>query len=261
MSGKQEKKIGDYSTVDINNLFNTPIKQSKQKRIKKTKDVVNPVFMEMAEIIDDVQWKTLFTKAANGKFPQGFTCKSSVLYYRKKSKVEKLDLSCSMDMVLPQVIEFFRLYGGFSNENQYVNIFDYLTTNVCEYSSWQQIRPKNVKESFIDEYIKKLEKNYELNGFEILRLRDLLNLSFSTKKIDHKNVVFENMAIQDINNLFWNPQKRVFHVDGTPVIKPTARKKQTVNKQSMLYHWLSYNGLNDIEIEKILKTPALVNHP
>lgn len=256
MSIKQEKRIGDYSTVDINNLFSTPIKQSKQKRVKKTKDIVNPVFIEMADIIDDVQWKALFTKAGNGKFPQGFTCKGLLLYYRKKSKVEKLDLSGSMDMVMPQVIKFFRLYGGFSNENEYVSIFDYLNTNTLEYTSWKEIRSKNVKESFIDEYIKKLKSKYNLNGFEVLRLRDLLNLSFSTKMIDHKNVIFEDMCIKEISNLSWNSEKRKFKVDGTPKIKPAARKKQTVNKQSMLYHWLSYNGMSDSKIEKFIEQQA-----
>lgn len=247
-------KIGDYSTIDINDLFSAPIKQTKQKRAKKTKDVVHSVFSQMAEITTDPQWKILFTKASCGKFPQGFTCKNSVLYFRKKNKVEKLDISGEMENVLPQTMKFFRIYGGYSNQDEFINIFEYLMNNKVYYENWKDIRSKNTKEFFIDMYIDELIEKFDLTKIEVDQLKDNLNLGFSTKMIDSKNVIFENMKIKNITNLQWDTKSRKFIIDGTPKYKTSTRKKQIVKKDSYLYGWLSYNCYSDKEIEKIFQT-------
>jgi hypothetical protein len=238
-------KIGSYAhaNIEIQNWLSTPIQNQKVKRTKKVKEQESSIFTFLAELSKDKSWKHLLTNAAKGKFPSGFTYNGSCLMYKKKSKTDKLDLLKADAKTLNDVMDFFTRYGGYVNPEDQINIFEYISSNVEDYTCWSQIRGKKKKDYFLSRYIRDLTKEYQLNKQEMLQLHDLLFIGCSVKSIDQCNIELEDMKIKHINNLIWNESTRTFSIDGVPKIKKSTRKKvglDRVPKDSYLYSWYKF---------------------
>jgi len=241
----KNNKIGSYShaNVEIQNWLSTPINNNKVKRTKKAKEQESSVFTFLAELTKDKSWKHILTNAAKSKFPSGFSFNGSSLLYKKKSKSDKLDIVKADATTLQQVMDFFTKYGGYVNPDEHIPIFEYLASNVENYSSWSQIRGKKKKDYFLSRYIDSLTKEYQLSKSEAMNLHDLIYIGCAIKSIDNPNIEFENTKIIHINNLIWNSKTRTFSIDGTPKIKKVSRKKSgsdKVPKDSYMYSWYKF---------------------
>jgi hypothetical protein len=258
-----QKKIGSYSTADIStNWMSTPI-TTKQKKTKKLKDVAHPIFLELSELCNDNVWKMLFLKASTDKFPQYFSFNNNTLFFKKRSKIEKLEISEINIDIIDDIKNFFKQYGGLYDDENEFDIFEYLTSRVEIYTSWSQIRGKKKKDYFISRYINKLNETYSLSSSEKKELHDLVYFGLCLKIIDTCNIKLENMEIENIDNLLWNPSSRKFTITGEPKYKKTNRKRTApdkIPKNSCMAMWLKYvskiTGKQDILDE--ISSPTLI---
>jgi hypothetical protein len=247
-----EKKIGSYSTVEIKNWMSTPINNTKQKRTKKAKDIIHQTFHEFSNMTTDNMWKGLFQKASIDKFPQGFSYSNNFLSFKKRNKIEKIEIENINEETLEEVINFFKKYGSICDDENESDVFKFLYANVKEYTSWSQIRGKKKKDYFLSRYIDLLNEKYNLSIEERRNLHDQLHFGYCLKIIESNNIKLKNMEIIDIDNLIWNEETRKFELNGEPKYKKTSRKRngnETIPKNSSLYLWLKYvskiSGIND----------------
>lgn len=241
-----KNKIGTYasSTIDIQNWLNTPIQSNKPKRTKKSKEQDNAIFLELHDIVEDNDWKNLFINGYKGKFPSGFTFSNHVLSCKKKkNKIEKIEIYDSDIQTLQNVQYFFSSNGGFTPQDDEMDVLEFFNSCGPTYDSWTQIRGKKKKDFYIGRYIEQLCKKYNLNEKEKIQLHNQVIIGCAIKSIDSENIKLEDNEIKNIDNLIWDNSSRTFNVEGTAKNKKVSRKKanqERLPKNCYLSQWISY---------------------
>jgi hypothetical protein len=250
-SSRSEKKtkIGSYSSAEFQNWLNTPIQKPKMKRSKKTNDDAYQVFQDFADMVEHAEWKNFFQKLYTGKFPHGYSYRNQTLFFRKRTKIEKLEIIDSSRGTLSKVMTFFTTYGGYSNQDDDLNIFEFVASQAKTYDSWKDIRSKKTKMFFIQKYADELVHIYELSESEKRLLIDTIHTGFLLKTIDSGDIEFKDKKISNIKSLIWNPENREFEIPYLLRTQKNIRKLPTekVQRNTFSSHWNKF-------VNHILKT-------
>jgi len=253
----KKSKIGTYASTEFQNWLSTPIQKPKIKRSKKMNDDAFQIFQDFSGMTTNEEWKAFFQKLYTGKFPHGYSYRNQTLFFRKRTKIEKLDIQDATIETMLKVMNFFQIYGGFENSNDNLNIFDYLVSKSESYHHWKDIRSKKTKQFFITKYADELTKTHNLNDREKKALLDTIHAGFLIRCIDTSDIVFENRRITDIKTLKWNEEKRDFELTADfknlRISRKTVSEKQ--NRNSFAAHWSRFlsqmvreNKNNEVEI-------------
>jgi hypothetical protein len=238
----KKSKIGTYSSPEFQNWLNTPIQKPKMKRSKRTNDEAYQVFQDFSERMENLEWKAFFLKLYTGKFPHGYSYRNQTLFFRKRTKIEKLDLQDSSNDTLSKVMNFFEIYGGFNNTDDNLNIFDYLVSHIEPYRSWKDIRSKKTKQFFIQKYADDMEVKYHLSLTEKKCLLDTIHTGFLIRSIDSGDIEFEDKKITNIKTLNWLEERRDFVLIENVKNQRMSRKatSEKVSKNSFSAHWTKF---------------------
>lgn len=253
----KKSKIGTYASTEFQNWLSTPIQKPKIKRSKKMNDDAFQIFQDYSGMTTNEEWKAFFQKLYTGKFPHGYSYRNQTLFFRKRTKIEKLDIQDGTIETMLKVMNFFQIYGGFENSDDNLNIFDYLVSKSESYHHWKDIRSKKTKQFFITKYADELTKVHNLNDRERRALLDTIHAGFLIRCIDTADIVFDNRRIMDIKTLKWNEEKRDFELTADfknlRISRKTVSEKQ--NRNSFGAHWSRFlsqmvreNKNNEVEI-------------
>jgi hypothetical protein len=239
---EKKSKIGTYASTEFQNWLATPIQKPKMKRSKRTNDEAYQVFQDFSERIENGEWKAFFQKLYTGKFPHGYSYRNQTLFFRKRTKIEKLDLQDSTNDTLSKVMNFFEMYGGFNNSDDNLNIFDYLVSHIEPYRSWKDIRSKKTKQFFIQKYADEMETRYQLTLTEKKCLLDTIHTGFLIRSIDSSDIDFQDKKIMNIKPLSWDGEKREFLLIDNVKNQRMSRKatSEKVSKSSYSAHWTKF---------------------
>jgi hypothetical protein len=239
---EKKSKIGTYASTEFQNWLATPIQKPKMKRSKRTNDEAYQIFQDFSERIENTEWKAFFQKLYTGKFPHGYSYRNQTLFFRKRTKIEKLDLQDSSNDTLTKVMNFFEMYGGFNNSDDNLNIFDYLVSNIEPYRSWKDIRSKKTKQFFIQKYADDMESRYQLTLIEKNVLLDTIHTGFLIRSIDSSDIDFQDKKIINIKPLSWDAEKREFKLLDNVKNQRMSRKatSEKVSKNSYSAHWTKF---------------------
>jgi hypothetical protein len=241
-SSEKKNKIGTYASTEFQNWLNTPIQKPKMKRSKKTTEDAFQIFLDFSEKIDNPEWKTFFHKLYTGKFPHGYSYRNQTLFFRKRTKIEKLDIQDNSNDTMNKVINFFKNYGGFSNIAENGNIFDYLVSQTPIFKNWKDIRSKKTKQFFIQKYVdEEVEKN-QLNQTEKRSLLDTIHTGFLLKSIESSDIDFNEQRIVQIKTLKWNEEERKYELQIQNRSQKPSRKStiEKASKNSFIIHWTKF---------------------
>jgi hypothetical protein len=238
----KKSKIGTYSSAEFQNWLNTPIQKTKMKRSKRTNDDAFQIFNDFSEKVENNEWKLFFQKLYTGKFPHGYSFRNQTLFFRKRTKIEKLDIQDANQDTLSKVMNFFEIYGGFTNSDDNLNIFDYIVSNVTPYRSWKDIRSKKTKQFFIHKYVDELVIQYQLSHLEKRYLLDTIHTGFLIRSIDSSDIDFQDKRIVNIKTLHWNGLKREFELVENVRNQRISRKNtsEKLSKNSYSAHWTKF---------------------
>ena len=236
---KKKSKIGTYAGAEFQNWLQTPIQKPKVKRTKKSKDDTYQIFQDLSEMVMDPQWKSFFAKLALGKFPHGYSYRNQTIFFRKRTKIEKIEVPDSSYDTLNRLMGFFQNYGGFTSTDDNINIFEYLVTQSETFQSWKDIRSKKTKQFFIQQYVEDISQQKNLNLFQKRCLSDTINIGFLLRIIDSGDIEFEDRKITAIRTLKWDERKNEFVLDGEAKPLRTSRKtaSEKIVKNSYSAHW------------------------
>jgi len=238
----KKSKIGTYASAEFQNWLSTPIQKTKMKRSKRTNDEAYQIFQDFSEKVENQEWKAFFQKLYTGKFPHGYSFRNQTLFFRKRTKIEKLDIQDVSNETLYKVMNFFEMYGGFTNSDDNLNIFDYLVSQIEPYKSWKDIRSKKTKQFFIHKYVDELTQRHNLSNLEKRYLLDMIHTGFLIRAIDSSDIDFDNKKITNIRTLIWNEETREFNLQETSKTQRMSRKNtaEKISKSSYSAHWTKF---------------------
>jgi hypothetical protein len=229
-------RVGSYaiSTVDFNSWINEPVVQAPQRtrKTRGTKEVINKIFTDCANITSDPFWMDKFNSAATGKLPPKFSYHDGLLTYRKGAKCNTIEVSNNPYEASHACMEFFRVNGGIfsplDEQNslalQYSRAHAVLTQ---EKLTWGDAN-KKVQECMLSYYVIDMKSRMNLSDMEVEQLRQTIRLGISGKYFGKHNIHVDNKRIYSVDGLLWNEELRTFYIN--PDIKPSVTRSYTRKK-------------------------------
>jgi len=229
-------KIGSYaiSTVGFDSWVNQQTNPSskKTKKTRGTKEIVNKIFAEYAQIIDDKFWIEKFTNASVGKFPSKFTYKDGMLFYKKGTKSNTLDLPKNKIEGANACIEFFRVNGSIFSPTDIQRSLEIQERRSAEGKNFHELTwataNKKVQDCLLSYYVTNMQSIMKLTNTEMEQLRQTVNLGVVDKYFGKHNIHVNNKRIQTIDGLLWNDELRQFYID--PDLRPISSRAYTRKK-------------------------------
>jgi hypothetical protein len=248
---KKKSKIGTFAGAEFQNWLNTPIQKPKVKRTKKSKDDTYQIFQDLSEMVYDVHWKAFFAKLALGRFPHGYSYRNQTIFFRKRTKIEKIEVQDSSYDTLNRLMNFFQNYGGFTSSDDNINIFEYLVSQSENYQQWKDIRSKKTKQFFIQQFVDEISEKKNLTPHQKRCLSDTIHMGFLLRIIDSADIEFQERKIISIKTLVWSDKNNQYELSGDA--KPVRISRKTANekivKNSYSAHWNRF--LTHITKEKL----------
>lgn len=227
------------STINYDAWMNTPVIDTKKKG-KIVKEVINGIFLIKIKDLTDEFWVEKFQKASINKFPQFFSCKNNILFYKKEKKEFNLDLTDIVeDELNEKIIDFFHLYGNIYSSNDYTKYIKVNTDeNIDEISDeendeetfWTSFSKKN-QMNLVYYYIEDVSKKMKLTNNESEQMKKLILTNISNKLFNKANIIIENKKISDFPDMFWDKNTRMFYTNPNLKIK-SIKMSRNMNKNN-----------------------------
>lgn len=200
--------------------------------------VIYPFFSRCEKYTLDPFWKEHFVNFSHNKFPQGMKYdpmkKSVILKTGTKNEIipipeddavatfqtmtkilkDKLGLQSTRELKvqrkeIEQSIEEQQKIQEVNNED------------------WKKIRPKNLKDQLIMDYIAHLKEEYSLSQSEVKQVASAIQLGFQFKHISAEDIDYSDGVVHNIKNLRYNKKKRTFSIkpsSGSKIIAVSRRQ-------------------------------------
>ena len=199
--------------------------------------IIFPIFLECAKYTLDSYWKEIFNNCAHNKFPQGIKFDSNAKNFIISTKKNK-----EIIPLIKDPIQLFQLLM-----NIFKNKFEMKSTRETKFQKdkinkikkrrdsnldceWKKIKPKNLKDQLIYNYIDFLEKKYNLNTLEVRNLLSVIQLGFQFRTIQPDHVNYSNGIVHGIKGLVFNKDKRLFKIKNKSVKTTKNDKSSLTNK-------------------------------
>jgi hypothetical protein len=152
-SSQKEIVTGSYAVTKVYRIPFGQVKKipEKTKGRKKAADkILNPIFLECSERLEDAYWKDIFENASRNKFPRGFMYKNNLLTHKKGTKVQRIEIPDSVPEALSLCISFFKQAAGLMSEldkdrMQKEIAQELLDKYALEKISWKEIKKEKVR--------------------------------------------------------------------------------------------------------------------
>jgi hypothetical protein len=258
------QSVGQYSVSIISYLpwKNETLAITPKKRKKMLKPVVNPIFEQLANLTEDVFWKTIFLDCSRCKFPRGFTFKNNVLTFKKGNKMTCLELTSNLAESFTSCINFFQSAGGIMSKKDREKIRKLEEERILEQiesdldKNWKDIKKENLKEVLLNEFIKEISEKLNFNEKEKNELSTTIKKGIILKYFNNDNIIMEDGKIIEIEGLIYDDEKRQhdIHEDciSKKIRKPSdlgiEKIKKTKNVVKFIDMWTKY--LDNLEAKR-----------
>ena len=163
-------------------------------------EIIYPFFLECCVYTSDPYWENIFENLAYGIAPQGTFISKNYLVCTIKDK----QFSYKIERKDPEIL--------------YNDIYTLLTTKVCllsvvdkkktlyfqptqVWTTWSEIRKKNIKNALIEAYVMKMKNQYNLSIENTRKLFSLIHMGLLLKSILPKDIKLQDNRISEIDGL------------------------------------------------------------
>ena len=221
------QNVGQYS-VSISSFL--PWKSEKsvvtpKKNKKMLKPIINPIFEQLANLTEDIFWKTIFLDCSRGKFPRGFTFKNNVLTFKKGNKMTRLELTTNLAESFTSSMNFFQSAGGIMSKEDREKIRRKEEERILEQieseteKNWKDIKKENLKEILLNEFINDICEELKFNDMEKRELTTTIKKGIILKCFNNENIIMEDGRIVEIEGLIYDEKKREHDIHEDYIIK------------------------------------------
>ena len=213
-------------------------------RKRSTCPLMYSIFSDLAENVDDPQWKSILLDSAKGKFPKGFIYNGKTLIFRSTGKnVEIVNNADATNAFMNIVRNNIGFRSVMDLEREKDNERESAQSTGLSNKQWSNIKSKANKKLLIIDFISKMKRVYNLNGSEITQLNNLLTLNMKDPALN-KSIILVNDSIHSINNLHWDNINRMFSLTG---ISRKTKELQYKSYENVIY----VNKPLDIDNDKV----------
>lgn len=180
------------------------------------RNVEYPIFEACRALTNDAFWNLQLYLAARGKFHRGFYYQNSFLRQKKKTRVRTVYIPPDPVQAIEAFIRFMHEAGIFSNidtdarkEQVNFHIASYQTEAPV---TWSGV-PKKLRNSYVESYIDRCAKQYDLSIKAVESLKDTINFGIIMGVFDKDNIFVANFQITTINGLIYKSETDTFAAD------------------------------------------------
>lgn len=195
---------------------NIEVKKDKKKNVKiraaakDNKKIINPIFKELINIVDDKYWEEAFESFAIGKFPKCIQYKNNTITLKIGNNIEEQELNPeNPEEFLEQFLHFMNTKAEIfsaKDEKRNKDLMDEEVKNFqnTKIKSWSKVTKHAHRNRLIYEYIKKYaddlkDKNEpELTKEQSDDLFNCIKIGTISKFLDNDKIVIEDEKIVHI---------------------------------------------------------------
>ena len=201
-----EEKISDYK----NSLLSYDKSVKKKLKVNIKKEIVYPIFEQIANENTDIYWKTIFESASLGQFPKGVQFKNNILSFKNKNKIYTQELNmtdykkCEEEFI-KYMQENLSLLSteDISKKKELIEENININPNLV-YDSWNKIKKQFHKNMLIKEFVHKLTIEEKLNKQQSTHLSRIIKLGILCDYFNKSTIFMEDEKISEIKGLYKN---------------------------------------------------------
>lgn len=191
--------------------------------------VIYPIFEECKGYVLDAFWKDVFGQCAMNRFPKGiryvvnsiassstdpgFEHKFSIKTIKKpgsRGGVELINLPTEPKVLVGCLLSIFRekldMYSSLDLQIKKEEFEEMNSSMKVNYDcTWKELKPKNVKDSMIRNYIIELQQRHSLTDGQARKLLSEINCCVQLKILDHESINYANGKIHSIKGIESKP--------------------------------------------------------
>ena len=214
------------------------------------KEIIYPIFLECCQYATDTFWINIFEDLAYGKTPYGtyiskdFVCCN----YKNKEfsyKIEKKDSKQLYDDIYLLFAKKLGLLSQIDKINKKID-FDSIEEEIKEYKkSWVNIKKKNIKDLFIENYVIDMKKTHNLTIKQARYLLSTIFIGMIFKIITSKDIQYEDGKIKEIKGITFK-NKKIILEKNIHNVEPVLTPVIIIQSNLLSDNWCKY-------LEKIKK--------
>lgn len=188
------------------------------------KDCKYPIFLECSKYTLDSYWVDVFHNCSLGKFPKRMTLMDGTIRVSidGKKKFEFFETKDDPKEMFQLCMDIFKNKMKLKSLRDYdQNVKDFESNNQDEdkvYERWDEVKPKSIKEKFINEFVIRKKSEYKLSYSKCIDLGRIIRTGILFKIIKSENIIFTN-KIENITNLIYHKDKGYFTLNGDIFVK------------------------------------------
>lgn len=187
-------------------------RNNRRKRKIKNSDIINPIFDQCAEVIEDKYWKDIFASASKGIFPRSFTYNNNYLIYHYGNQKTRVEVPENVREAISVCITFFQAEAGLYSNSDMDEMTQYsLTEEIAK--EWKDIKSVKIREFLIDRYLERVAKKYQISSETKKQLETLVYMALLHKDLDKSHIVYQNGMVVCIQGLQYNVELGTFELD------------------------------------------------
>ena len=193
-------------------------------------------------------WKKIFYNLSLGKSPYGTFIKNDSLYCTYKNKEFIVSLKNPEPVLLYTRIKFFLKHKlGLMCKNErkrkrvkFDNINDTINDNR---KTWLDIKKKNVREYYIEQFVLDMKKKYNLSDIKSKQLLAELFINIFLKNIKPTDIIYNGNDISSINGLILKNDSFYFDNETSEYVSTPTRIDEDgfdFTSSQLEYEWEKY---------------------
>ncbi len=196
-----------------------------------------PFFLECGECIKDDFWKSVFTDAAQGKWPRNFSYVDNQIVWKKNrgKGVETLVVPDNPAEAMSKIKNFLKNFGGIRSkldllkeQEEKANSLD--QSELLINKSWSDVTKKTTKRFLLSEFCRNIAEQFNIDGPGYRQLVTVVNMSLMSGRLTNKDVQFKNGIIISIDGLLFDKTSKIFYIDTTRKRRKIAKFNPTTNQ-------------------------------
>lgn len=218
----------------VKKTIKTPVKKQKSTEIKKLEKIIEnssssfklnkprlpyPIFSKCKEYTRDEFWITIFEELSQGKTPKVIYISGDVIYSSNKRKNFSYPIPQENEKSPEEVFRELKellinntsLYSSIDLEQKKKKLIPhYLSNEINDDTTWNEIKKKNLREVFIIKYVIRMKIKHNLTWNSARLLYSTIQLSLECKTHTSKDIIFHKKEIEKIIDIEYDKGKKCF---------------------------------------------------